>query len=220
METNTQNNTTRTHTLSKKNHLPYIELITSAADFISERERIPRTIADPIADFIIYVSFLHTETEWWTDTFTKARNRAEGIYGNPYDYWRLIARDLSTPKVERECLKILPRLRGHKYFSHLHSNAAAPIANNPTLPKQYRPPQTYWPERKTPAPTPTPRAIKTLVALPRIRRGLRWRLDDRWDELSPSTGRYFSKDAGAHRNQREKTTSLGPSSALNPYQKK
>jgi len=191
MEANPQTNTTRKPTLSKKNHLPYIELITSAADFISEKERIPRTIAEPIADFIIYVSFLHTETEWWINTFTKARELAEGIYGNPYDYWRLIARRLSTPKVESECYKILPGLRRLEYFSHLHNKTAAPITNNPTLPKQYQPPQTYWPERKTPAPAATPTGTKTLVARPRIRRGLKWRLDDRWSELSRIDKRNF-----------------------------
>jgi len=185
MEANPQTNTTRTHTLSKKNHLPYIELITGAADFISERERIPRTIAEPIADFIIYVSFLHTETEWWIDTFTKAQALAADVYHNPHDYWRLIARRLSTPNVERECYKILPRLRRLEYFKHLHNKTAAPITNNPMLPKQYQPPQTYWPERKTPAPVAAPRGIKTLVAVPGIRRGLKWKLDDRWDELSP-----------------------------------
>jgi hypothetical protein len=184
MQTNPQTNTTRTHTPSKKNHLPYIELITGAADFISEKERIPRTIAEPIADFIIYVSFLHTKTDWWIDTFTKARTFAAVHYRNPHDYWRLIARRLSTPKVESECYKILPGLRRLEYFKHLHNKTAAPISSSPTLPKQYQPPQTYWPERKTPAPVGIPRGIKTLAASPRIRRGLKWKLDDRWDELS------------------------------------
>jgi hypothetical protein len=169
METNPQTNTTRKHTLSKKNHLPYIELITSAANFISERERIPRTIAEPIADFIIYVSFLHTETEWWINTFTKAQAFAAQQYRDPYDYWRLIARALSTPKVESECYKILPGLRRYAYFRHLHTKAYAPITK----------------------PQPTPRPTKTLVAVPQTRRGLKWKLDDRWDELSPIDHKIF-----------------------------
>jgi len=191
MEQNTSQETSRKSSPPQRNHLPYIELIASAADFISERERIPRRIAEPIADFIIYVSFLHTETEWWTDEFINAQARAADFYRNQYDYWRLIARPLTTPTVERECLKILPRLRGHKYFNHLHTKAAAPITSNPTLPKQYQPPETYWPERKTPTPQPAPRLIKTLITLPRIRRGLKWKLNDRWDELSRLDRKIF-----------------------------
>jgi len=202
MEANPQTNTTRTHTLSKKNHLPYIELITSAADFISEKERIPRTIAEPIADFIVYVSFLHTETEWWIDTFKKAQAYAADDYRNPNDYWRLIARRLSTPRVESECYKILPGLRRLEYFSHLHNKTAAPITNNPALPKQYQPPQTYWPERKTPAPAATPKGTKTLATSPRIRRGLKWKLDHRWSELSRIDKRNFLE--GCRRAQKPK----------------
>lgn len=103
---------------SKKDHTPYIDLISKASCTVLKKFGGKRLVSEPIEDFIIYISFLSTETKWWIDTFTKWQENAEYLSHSENGFWRMIQFNLSTPEVERVCLKLLPNLDREKYFPH------------------------------------------------------------------------------------------------------
>jgi len=100
---------------SKKDHQPYIDLINVAVDWAHKHHNAPPHITDPEADFIIYISFLTSETEWWISRFKDSTNKAGFFYRDPNTYWRAIAMGVSTPKVLDVCKKLLPSLDPEKY---------------------------------------------------------------------------------------------------------
>jgi hypothetical protein len=108
-----------------------------AADWTNNHNGAGRTIPDQIADFIIYTSFLKSETEWWIHAFQDSQKKAAHFYRDLNTYWRTIAIGVTTPEIEKACLQCLPNLDTEKYFQH-HAITPAP-------------------QKITPLPTPRPK---------------------------------------------------------------
>jgi len=149
MEQNTLQDFSGIPSPSKKNHTPYIDLIAAAADSVQKKFGGDHRAIEPIIDFIIYMSFLSTETEWWVNTFTKWQGNAEYLSRTENNHWRMIQGGLLTPEVERVVMLCLPDLDREKYFPH-------PITA-PT-PEEIRP----RPSLET-KPNPTPHKYKTIL---------------------------------------------------------
>ena len=101
---------------STKDHSPYIESIVMAYDWLKKHKGTDSPISDQKADLTIYVSFLITDTEKWTDKFRDSQRNAAKFPRDKDNYWRAIALGLSTPQTEKVCLEIFPDLDREKYF--------------------------------------------------------------------------------------------------------
>jgi hypothetical protein len=99
----------------KKDHQPYIDLITIALDWAHKHKNAPPYITNPEADLIIYTSFLISETAWWITRFRDSQNKARLFYHDPNTYWKAIAIGVSHPKVLDICKKLLPSLDPENY---------------------------------------------------------------------------------------------------------
>lgn len=152
---------------STKNHLPYIEAISTASKWINEHKGAPLKITDPIADFIIYLSFLTQDSENWKSRFIHSQNTAGFFYTTPDRYWRTIALSLTTPSLKNLCLQILPNVDQESYFP------------------------THYPK---PIPLSIiPKLIQTTKKNQSNKKGKPWKLDDRWDHLWPSSRKVFQE---------------------------
>jgi len=152
-------------TPSQKDHQPYIHLINMAVDWAHKHRNAPDRITDPEADFIMYMSFLISETEWWIPRFTDSQKKAGFFYRDPDTYWRTIATGGSNPKIIETCKKLLPSLN----------------------PETYLPKITHQP----PAHKVTPQLTTKPKRKPTHKRGELWKLDRRWDHLWPSSHKTF-----------------------------
>lgn len=165
---------------SKRDHTPYIDRILIAADSLYKSNATRLPIPNPITDFIIYISFLISDSEWWTAAFTRGQRSADRFPTDLNTYWETIRIALYTPDLERVVMLCLPLLDREKYFPH----------HNP-LPT---------PQKITPEVTPKP--TKRTITHPQTRRGLKWRLNDRWAELSALERKIFFE--GCRRAQKPK----------------
>ena len=152
---------------SSKDHTPYIDRITATSDSLYKSNRTRLPIPNPITDFIIYISFLISDPEWWTATFTKGQRSAARFPTDLNTYWETIRIALYTPKLEKIVMLCLPLLDREKYFPH--------TIITPTL------------QRITPESTPTPKKNQL------HKRGELWKLDRRWDHLWPSSRKVFTE---------------------------
>jgi len=172
---------------STKDHTPYIDRIVMAGDWINKQKGADRRIADPVADFVIYMAFLILNTEEWKQRFNDSQNEAGFFYKDPKTYWKTISFGTATPEVKRICLLCLPNLNPEEHFL------------------KYNIKQT--PQKITPQPIPnpnlkireTPNETKPRLRLvkkpftPNIARPLcqEWKLDPRWEKLFPCSTQLF-----------------------------
>ena len=165
MEQNTHTNTPTLTSSYPKDHTPYLDLIIKTVKGIHQHLGAPNHIDEEVAGFIIYSSFLISETEDWKRRFILFRKYATEKYTTSQNYWRTIARGVSTPEVERVCLELLPNLDKGKYF---------PDDNTTRLIKRIALEHNNKPKRNS-----------------IHKRGELWRLDRRWDRLWPSSRKVF-----------------------------
>lgn len=158
-------NTTRKSTPSPKDHAPYVKLITEAINAARKHPDQPKCFADQIADHIIYLSFLKLPTPEWKKKFLRAQTKAISSWNGPKNYARAIARDLLTPDVERECLKLFPHIDTGKYFNH----TITPATSYEIKPRTAPAPIKHQPHRRAEL----------------------WKLTPRWDHLWRSSSIIF-----------------------------
>ena len=125
---------------SSKNHTPYINLIVMAAEWAENHRGASPVISEPFADFIIYISFLVSETEWWIHAFTESQRKAALFYRDLNTYWIVIAIGVLSPEVERVVLLCLPKIDRGKYF---------PLANPSPESQEITPEATPTPSQRT-----------------------------------------------------------------------
>ena len=169
MNENTHTTTTEIPERTPQEIERFIAAITFAVNWARDHKHAPDYFPEDGTADILAASFLLNPTDQWEAKFYRNQKIAARFYRNPETYRATIAAGMSTPELQKTCLEIFPDIDQEKYFPH--------IIDTPT------------PQRITPK--PAPRGIKTLVARQRIRRGLKWRLDDRWDELSRIDGKIF-----------------------------
>jgi len=165
---------------STKDHTPYIKQVTAACSIIKSTKHIDRPIIHPVADFIIYTAFLLMDDKEWLFTFKESQRKSLNFFRDQDTHWKTIALGLSTPEVERVVMERLPNLDRKKYF---------PISNPEPAPGKI-PPEGI------------PTQKKSTVTSPRVRRGLKWKQNKRWDDLSPSDRKIFFE--GCRRAQKPK----------------
>ncbi len=150
---------------SEKDHQPFIDLIITAVDWAHKHRNAPPHITDPEADFIIYISFLTSDTQRWITRFKDAQKKAARFWRDPNTYWKAIASGVCTPKSITLCKTMLPSLDAEIYLNE--------TSHQPT------------PQKIAPQPTPKPKTK------PAHKRGELWKLNARWDHLWPSSRKVF-----------------------------
>jgi len=103
-------------TPSQVDHRPYIHSITIAIEWAHKHKNAPPRVTDPEADFVIYISFLKSDTEWWTARFKDSQKKAARFWRDPNTYWKAIAMGVCTPESIGACKKMLPSLDPENYL--------------------------------------------------------------------------------------------------------
>lgn len=116
-----------------KNPKQYIALISETVDWLHREKKAPNHITEPIADFIIYISFLITDPLTWRNFFYSARSKALRSYTTPNAFWITVQRHLTTSDVAKLCMILLPRINKEKYFP----------TPDPTPPQETITPRTF-----------------------------------------------------------------------------
>ena len=174
---------------SSKDHSPYIESIVMAAEWLKKHRGADSPIGDQKADLTIYVSFLITETEKWTDKFRDSQRNAARFYRDKDTYFRTIAIGVSTPQTEKVCLEIFPNLDRGKYFPH-DIPAPTPEKINPRGIPAPQPRIQEAPEETEPRLGLVKKPFSLNIAT-RLCRD--WRLDTRWEKLFPCSRELFCR---------------------------
>lgn len=173
--------------LSEKDHRPYIDLIDIAISWAVKHKNAPPRITDPEADFVVYISFLVSKTEWWISRFRDSQRKAGRFYRDPDTYWRTIAIGVTHPKALEECKKLLPSLDPEKYLI-TPALTPAPQKITPEAAPTSRSRIQETPEETKPELGLVKRPLSLNVAM---RLCTAWRLDPRWEKLYPCSTQLF-----------------------------
>ena len=129
---------------------------------------------------IIHQSFLLLKLNEWKPKFTHLRTVGFRFSTTPARLWATIAYGLYSPKVGEAYKKRNPSFDPEKYLTAVSATPA--------------------PQKITPPATPTQK--KSTTTGPPVRRGLKWKLNNRWDDLSPLDRKIFFE--GCRRAQKPK----------------
>lgn len=152
---------------SSKDHTPYIDRITGASNSLYKSNRTRLPIPNPMTDFIIYISFLISDPEWWAAAFTKGQRSAARFPTDLNTHWETIRIALYTPELEKVIMLCLPLLDREKYFPQTHLTPDS--------------------QKITPRPAPAPKKKQL------HKRGELWKLDGSWDNLWKSSQNVFTE---------------------------
>jgi hypothetical protein len=110
---------------SEKDHTPYSKLFINAYDWLLKNKGPLDYVIDPESDLIIYISFLTSETKWYTTRFRDSQKKAATFYRDPNTYWRTIAIGVCSLKAIGICKTLLPSLDTEKYLTKTNTLPAS-----------------------------------------------------------------------------------------------
>ena len=131
MNQQTQPQLNQTQKLPPEDLIQFINITENAIRWAHKNKNAPPHITDETTLDIIAIGFGVLGFKRWKKRFQDGQEIAARLCKEPDNYYRTIQMAISTPEVQRECLRLHPELDTQKYFG----NGTAPLSSDQITPR-------------------------------------------------------------------------------------